>query len=65
MKKIKLHDHTENKKLTCNWTDNMKYLIHYRMLNFYVRHGMVVEEFHEILSFKQSKWLENYVRFIT
>ena len=28
------------------------------MINFYVRHGMVVEKFHEIVSFKQSKWLE-------
>ena len=26
---------------------------------------MVVEEFHEIKSFKQSKWLEKYSSFIT
>ena len=35
------------------------------MLNFYVRHGMVVDKIHEILSFKQSKWLEKYINFDT
>ena len=35
------------------------------MLKFYVRHGMVVEKIHEIISFKQSKWLESYISFIT
>ena len=35
------------------------------MLKFYVRHGMVVEKIHEIISFKQSKWLEKYISFIT
>ena len=35
------------------------------MLEFYVRHGMVVEKIHEIISFKQSKWLECYISFNT
>ena len=30
------------------------------MVKFYVRHGMVVEKVHEIVSFKQSMWLEKY-----
>ena len=47
------------------WSDKKKYLIHYRMLKFYVRHGMVVEKIHEIISFKQSKWLETYISFNT
>ena len=33
------------------------------MLKFYVRHGMVVEKVHEVISFKQSKWLEKYINF--
>ena len=33
------------------------------MLNFYVRHGMVDDEVNEIFSFRQSKWLENYINF--
>ena len=35
------------------------------MLKFYVRHGMIVEKIHEIISFKQSKWLERYINFNT
>ena len=35
------------------------------MFKFYVRHGMVVAKNHEILSFKQSRWLEKYITFKT
>ena len=35
------------------------------MLKFFVRHGMIVEESLEIISFKQSKWLEKYISFNT
>ena len=65
MKKIKPKNYTKSKKLICDWTDKKKYLIHYRMLKFYVRHGMVVDKIHEIISFKQSKWLESYISFNT
>ena len=43
----------------------MKGLIHYRRLEFYVTHGMVVENIHEIISFKQSRWLEKGMKLIT
>ena len=33
------------------------------MLKFYVRHGMVVDKVHEIISFRQSKWLEENLGF--
>ena len=64
-KKIKPKNYTKSKKLICDWTDKKKYLIHCRMLKFYVRHGMVVEKIHEITSFKQSKWLESYILYNT
>ena len=35
------------------------------MLKFYVRHGMIVDKFHEIISPKQSKWYEKYIGFNT
>ena len=35
------------------------------MLKFYVRHGMVVEKIHEIIYFKQRKWLEKNISFNT
>ena len=65
MNSIKPENYTKSKKLICDWTDKKKYLIHYRMLKFYVRHGMIVEKIHEIISFKQSRLLEKYISFIT
>ena len=46
MKKIKPEIYRKAKKLICDWIDKQNYLIHYRMLKFYVRHGMVVEKIH-------------------
>ena len=65
MNSKKPENYTKSKKLICDWTDKKKYLIHYRMLKFYVRHVMVVEKTHEKISFKQSKWLESYISFNT
>ena len=65
MKSIKPENYTKSKKLICDWSDKKKYLIHYRMLKFYVRHGMIVEKIHEIISFKQNRWLEKYISFNT
>ena len=31
------------------------------MSKFFVRHGMIVDEVHEIISFKKSKWLKKYI----
>ena len=41
--------------MICDWSDKKNYLVLYRMLNFYVRHGMEVVEVHNIISFTQSK----------
>ena len=65
MKKMEPKNSTKSKKLICDWTDKKKYLIHYRMLKFYVRHSMIVEKIHEIISFKQSRWLEKHISFNT
>ena len=65
MKKIKPDTYTQTRKILCHWSDKKNYLIQYRVLKFYVRHGMVVEIFYDIVSFKQSKWLEKYISFIT
>ena len=65
MKEIKPDTYTQTKKLICDWSNKKNYLMHYRMLEFYVRHGMIVEKIHNIISFKQSKWLEKYINFNT
>ena len=48
-----------------DWSDKKNYLVHYRMLKFYVRHGMIVDKVHDIISFRQSRWLEKYIHFTT
>ena len=63
MKEIKSDTYTQTKKVKCDWSDKKNYSVHYRMLKFYVRHGMVVDKVHETISFKQSKWLEKYMEF--
>ena len=65
MKQIKPKNYAKSKKLICDWTDKKIYLVHYRVLKFYVRHGMVVDKIHEIISFKQSKWWEKFINFNT
>ena len=65
MKDIIPDTYTQNKKLICDWNDKKNYLIHYRMLKFYVRHGMIVDKVHDVISFKQSKWLEKCIKFNT
>ena len=65
MKKIKPKNYTKSKKLLCDWTDKKNYLIHYRTLKVYVRFVLVIDKIHEIISFKQSKWLEKYIKFNT
>ena len=65
MNEIKPDSYTQCRKLICDWTNKKNYLLHYRMLKFYVKHGMVVDKVYEIISFKQSKWLEKYINFNT
>ena len=43
MNKIKPKIYIKAKKLIYDWTDKKNFLIRYRMLKFFVRHGMVVE----------------------
>ena len=65
MNEMKLNKNTQTKLLSWYWTDKNKYLIHYRMLSFYVRPAMIIDKVHEIPSFRQSNWLEKYIRFNT
>ena len=59
MKKIQTTNYTEARKLICDCTDKKNYLVHYRMLKFYVRHGMVFEKIHEIISLEQKTGWKN------
>ena len=65
MKEIKPDTYIQSSKFICDWSDKKNYLIQYRMLKFYIRHGMIIDKVHNIISFKQSKWLEKYISFNT
>ena len=65
MNEIKPDTYAKTKKLICDWSDKKNYLVHYRMLKFYVRHGMIVDKVHETISYKQSRWLEKSINFNT
>ena len=65
MKEVKPKSYIKSKKLIRDWTDKKNYLVHSILLKFYVRHGMIVDKMHEIISFKQSKWLEKFISFNT
>ena len=65
MKARKPNIYTKTKKLICDWSDKKNYLFHHKMSNVYVRHGLIVDKVHTVVSFKQSKWLEKYISFNT
>ncbi|XP_031550573.1 uncharacterized protein LOC116288002 [Actinia tenebrosa] len=49
------------RKLTMNLMDKRKYVVHYRNLQFYVRHGMRVKKIHRVLKFTQKPWMQPYI----
>ena len=65
MKEIKPDTYIQTRNLICDWSDKKNYLVHYRMFKFYLRHGMIVDKVHNIISFRQSRWLEKYINFNT
>ena len=65
MKEIRPDTYVQSSKLMCDWSDKKNYLVQYRMLKFYTRLGMIVDKVHNIISFKQNKWLEKYISFNT
>ena len=65
MKDKKPGKYRQNKKFKCVWKDKKKKMIAHRLLDFYVRHGVIVDIVHGIISFRQSKWLEKHINFIT
>ena len=53
------------KKLVPHLGPRTDYVIHYQELQYYIKLGMVVDEVTEILSFKQTNWLAQYIDFNT
>ena len=48
-----------------NFGDKVKYVVHYKNLQYYLPLGITLIKVHRILSFKQIDWLKEYVEFNT
>ena len=48
-------------KLAPNLFDKSRYVVHYRNLKYYIRRGMILSEVHHMISFRQSKFMVNYI----
>ena len=52
-------------KLILNLHDKKKYVLHIRNLKFYLEQGMKLKQVHNVIRFKQSKWLKKWIDFNT
>ena len=55
----------KSKKLIPNLCNKRKYGVHYRLLKFYLSHGLILKKVHRIVSFDQEAWLKPYIDFNT
>ena len=51
-----------SEKLIMDRANNQKYLIHYRGLKFFFKHGMKVTKLRFLYQYKQSPWLTKFVK---
>ena len=54
---------THPKKLSPNLQDKTKYIVHYRLLKYYLSKGMLVTKVHRALRFRQVAWLKPFIDF--
>ena len=61
--KRKLNNKPRSKvdKLILTLSDKKNYVIHYRLLQLYIKLGVKIIKFHRVISYKQSKWMEPYI----
>ena len=52
-------------KLVPNLRDKIKYVVHYKSLQYYLSLGVKLIKVHRILKFKRSNWLKEYIEFNT
>ena len=53
--------HVTSQKLSPNLYDKTNYVVHYKNLRFYIKHGLQLVKVHRILKFRQSAWIKSYI----
>jgi len=53
------------KKLIPNLFDKKNYVVHYKLLKFFLSQGLILKKVHRILEFHQKPWLKSYIEFNT
>jgi len=48
-------------KLVPNLMHKRNYIVHYRLLQFYLKKGMELKKIHRVIKFKQLGWLQRYI----
>ena len=54
-----------SEKLIPNLLDKTKYVAHYRNLQFYINHGLVLTKIHRVITFTQEPWLRPWIDLCT
>ncbi|XP_067947655.1 uncharacterized protein [Watersipora subatra] len=52
-------------KLVPNLRDKRKYIVHHSILKYYLKKGLRLTKVHRVLKFKESAWMEPYIRLNT
>src|SRR5438093_1945582 len=55
----------KTEKLICDMKDKKNYIIHHRILKYYMSLGLKVSKVHRVISFKEEAWLAPYIKFNT
>lgn len=53
----------KQKKLVVDFTPKKNYVVHYKLLQFYLKHGMKLAKVWKVMRFKQQPWLKKYVKY--
>jgi hypothetical protein len=68
LNQMNIHNEKHNdkmKKLVPNLYDKIKYVVHIKNLQYYLKKGLVLTKIHRVLEFDQSYWLKPYIDFNT
>ena len=55
-------EHVRCTKLVSNLMDKTRYVTHYRCLQFYIKHGMVLTKVHRVVSFTQRPFMQPFIK---